>query len=127
MLEQEDLDIFRTLLTQQREELMGKAANMVAELIQSSDKLTEPLDQATFESSRSEALRIRKRERQLIRKTVEALHRIEDGAFGICENCDEEIGIARLRARPIASHCVRCKTKMENREKLYPTPQMTLE
>ena len=124
MIEQEDLDVFRTILTQQREELMGKATHMVADLIQSNDKLTEPLDQATFESSRSTALRIRNRESQLIREIVEALDRIEDAAFGICEDCDEEISIARLRARPVTSHCVRCKTRIEDSEKLYPTPQI---
>lgn len=124
MIEQEDLDVFRTILTQQREELMGKATHMVADLIQSNDKLTEPLDQATFESSRSTALRIRNRESQLIREIVEALDRIEDAAFGICEDCDEEISIARLRACPVTSHCVRCKTRIEDSEKLYPTPQI---
>ena len=44
---------------------------------------------------------------------------IEDGASALVRSVDEEIGIARLRTRPVASHCVRCKTKMENGEKLY--------
>ena len=119
MLKQEDLDYFRTILSQQVEELLGKASHMVTELIHSGDRLIDPVDIASLETSRSTTLRLRDRESRLIHKIVASLRRIEDGTFGICDICDAEISIARLKARPVTSHCIQCKTKMENHEKLY--------
>lgn len=48
-----------------------------------------------------------------------ALECIEDGTFGVCDECDGKIGIPRLMARPVATLCIRCKTRMEAGEKLY--------
>jgi DnaK suppressor protein len=118
MLEQEDLDYFRTILSLQIEELMGKAFHMVTELTDRGDKLIDPVDIAALETSRSTTLRLRDRESRLIHKIVASLRRIEDGTFGICDICGEEISIARLKARPVTSHCIQCKTKMENHEEL---------
>ncbi|MGD8541511.1 MAG: TraR/DksA C4-type zinc finger protein, partial [Desulfobacteraceae bacterium] len=46
-----------------------------------------------------------------------ALARIDNGSFGICETCGEEISIERLRARPVTTQCIECKTKEEALEK----------
>jgi len=67
---------------------------------------------------RSFTLRIRDRESKLINKIKAALDRIEEGEFGECEMCGEDIGLARLRARPVTTYCIRCKTKLESQEKL---------
>ena len=53
----------------------------------------------------------------MIVKINEALERIEDGSFGICEDCGEEIGVKRLEARPVTTQCIDCKTKAEAQEK----------
>jgi DnaK suppressor protein len=118
----EDLAEFKTILSQQLEELMGKAALMITELVDSGDRLIDPVDIATLESSRSAMLRLRDRESRLIRKIVASLQHIEDGTFGVCEMCEEEIGIARLKARPVTSHCIKCKTKTDKIERLYSSP-----
>jgi DnaK suppressor protein len=62
-------------------------------------------------------LRIRDRERKLILKIREALQRIEDGNFGICELCGDDIGIDRLKARPVTTLCIECKRKQEAGER----------
>jgi len=62
-------------------------------------------------------LRIRDRERKLIIKIQEALDRIEDGSFGVCETCGEEISQKRLEARPVTTQCIDCKSEAEQREK----------
>ena len=116
MLGQEELDYFRGVFSQQLEELLGKSSHTVAELLINGDKLADYLDKASFEASRGTTLRLRDRESQLIRKITAALERIEDGTFGVCELCGRKISIARLRARPVTSHCIRCKTKMELNE-----------
>jgi DnaK suppressor protein len=51
-------------------------------------------------------------------KIREALERIEDGEFGICESCEEMIGEARLKARPVTTLCIDCKTEQERQEKI---------
>jgi len=122
MLQPVELDEFRTDLNRQLEELLGKAAREVAELLNSKDRFVDPLDIASLESSRTTILRLRDRERKLIRKIIETLQRIEEGTFGICEICGEAIGLARLRARPITSHCIRCKTRLESNERLIEAP-----
>jgi len=77
----------------------------------------DPNDRATLESGRSFELRIRDRERKLLSKIDEALVRIKDGSYGMCEECDEEIGIKRLEARPVTTLCIDCKTLQETKEK----------
>jgi DnaK suppressor protein len=78
----------------------------------------DPTDRAALESDRNFELRIRDRERKLIMKIREALARIDAGEFGICESCQEDISDARLRARPVTTLCIECKTEQERQEKI---------
>lgn len=70
-----------------------------------------------MESSRNSVLRIRDRERKLIFKIQEALQRLENGEYGVCEQCGEEIGIGRLKARPVTTLCIDCKSSQEVEER----------
>ena len=79
----------------------------------------DPTDRATMESERNLTLRIRDRERKLKNKIEDALARIEDGTFGICEVCEEEIGFARLEARPVTTLCINCKSEQEQDEEKH--------
>ena len=88
-------------------------------LQQSPEDLPDFADQSSFESDRNFLLRLRDRERKLLAKIDEALQRINDGTFGICEECEKEIGIKRLKARPVVSLCIECKTKQEEEEKKF--------
>ena len=81
----------------------------------------DPADRATMESERNLTLRIRDRERKLKNKIQEALARIEDGTFGICEDCEGEIGFARLEARPVTTLCINCKSEQEQDEEKHQT------
>ena len=71
------------------------------------------IDQAVHEGQRVFAFRIRERERLFSRKIKHALRRIEEGSYGICEGCGEDIPMARLKARPDTNYCLDCKTSME--------------
>jgi DnaK suppressor protein len=75
-------------------------------------------DQASAEIDRNFMLRLKGRERKLLKKIDEALERIDGGAFGICDKCGLEINIKRLEARPVTSMCIECKTLQEEEEKL---------
>jgi DnaK suppressor protein len=63
-------------------------------------------------------LRLKGRERKLLKKIDEAIDRMDEGIFGICEKCGEEINIKRLEARPVTTMCIECKTLQEEEEKL---------
>ena len=116
-MEEKDLEFFRHLLIQWMEELLDHADETVEGLLDSQENLADPLDRATVESDRIRTLRIRDRESKLIRKIRQSLEDIENGEYGICEDCGEEISIERLKARPVTSLCIGCKTKRESLEK----------
>ncbi|MDR1038011.1 MAG: RNA polymerase-binding protein DksA [Deltaproteobacteria bacterium] len=110
------LERFRALLLAQREEIMSHAASTVNDLLVQAESFPDPADRATLETDRSFTLRLRERERHLLNKIDEALERISDGSFGICENCGDDISIARLEARPVSTLCISCKTAQEEQE-----------
>ena len=120
-MEEKDLEFFRHLLTQWMEELLDHADDTVEGLLDSRENLPDPLDRASAESERDWTLRIRDRKSFLIKKVRQSLEDIETGEYGICEDCGEDISIKRLKARPVTSFCIRCKTKRESVEKLTVT------
>lgn len=77
----------------------------------------DPTDRASAESDRNFELRIRDRERKLLSKITQAVERLDDESYGICDACGEDIGEARLEARPVTTMCIECKTKQEDFEK----------
>jgi DnaK suppressor protein len=70
-------------------------------------------DQASNERDRELLLLLGDREREKIRHIDEALARLEEGEYGICEDCEEEIPLGRLKAMPFARLCVKCKADLE--------------
>lgn len=76
-------------------------------------------DQATAETDRNFMLRLRDRERMLLKKIEETIERIDDNEeYGKCEECGNEIGIKRLEARPVTTFCIDCKTRQEEDERI---------
>ena len=113
----EDHIFFKQLLSEQLKALLSQADLTVRGLVNNSERSADPLDRATFEYERGTMLRIRDRESKLIRKIQRALENLDDGNYGICEVCEKEIAIERLKARPVTTLCIRCKTKMEALER----------
>jgi DnaK suppressor protein len=120
-MEQKDLDYFKDLLTRWLGELLHQADNTVSGLKNEEEHLADPLDRAVSDISRNYTLRMRDRESYLIRKIRNSLDDIEDGSYGICEDCGDDISIERLKARPVAKRCYGCKTRQEQIEKLTGT------
>ena len=117
-MEETELAYFKNLLTAWLDELKHSANNTVERLLNVEMFSADYLDWASFESYRSTALRIRDRESMLINKIRKSLEDIDNGEYGICEECGREIAIERLKARPIARRCIKCKTKQEALEKV---------
>ena len=76
------------------------------------------IDQACMETDSALAFHIRERDSRLVRKIKDTLAKFEDGTFGICEECGNQISEGRLKARPIARLCITCKQKQEYDERL---------
>jgi len=119
-MKQRDLTAFKKLLDERRQELMTEAVGtmhgmgMVGD---SRETFPDPTDRASLEGNRNLTLRIRDRERKLITKINEALGRIADGSYGVCEDCGGLIGVERLRARPVTTLCIACKSEQEATER----------
>ncbi len=116
-MKKEDIEYFRNFLTDRLEELLNQAGDTVSGMTAQKESFPDPTDRASLESDRNFMLRIRDRESKLIKKIKKALSRIELGTFGICEACGEEIALERIKARPVTTQCIDCKTKEEALEK----------
>ena len=111
---------FKTLLTEKRDEIVKKAKQTLEEdMTLDANDLPDEMDLASSEYLQSFTFRLRGREKVFLDKIEKALRKIEDGSFGICEECGEEISIKRLEARPETTLCIRCKEDQERVEKDY--------
>jgi DnaK suppressor protein len=118
VMSERDLEFFRELLHQQRAELLREGDRAASDMtIDEKENFPDPTDRAALEFNRNFMLRIKDRERKLVMKIDEALDRIEKGGYGICEECEEPIGVERLKARPVTTLCIDCKSAQEAQEK----------
>ncbi len=108
---------YRRILSERLESLVGTVQKARAEHSEGAEAEPDLTAQATVDYDRNFDMRIRDRERRLITKIREALSRIDEGSFGVCESCGEPISEKRLDARPVTTLCIDCKTESERREK----------
>jgi len=101
-----------------RDELVVEATRTVDGMTEEKAQFADPSDRASMETDRNFLLRIRDRERKLISKIDRTLEKMEEGTFGLCEKCGEEIEFKRLEARPVATLCIECKMLQEEEEKI---------
>lgn len=119
-LNETQLEEFKDLLLQDKERLLEKAMHTLKNEIElSKDDMADEADLASALTDQSLSLRLRGRERTLIEKIDLALRRIENGEFGTCIVCEDDIEVDRLRARPVTTMCIACKEEQERRERQY--------
>ncbi len=116
-MKKKQLEQFRCQLLDKRDEILAEAGKTLSDMTDQTTNIPDPNDRATVESGRSFELRIRDRERKLLSKIEEAIGRLDEGEYGVCEGCGEDIGIKRLEARPVTTYCIDCKTLQETKEK----------
>lgn len=114
-----DVDRFRQVLNDMLETLIGQSRDTLDVMSREVATFADVTDRATAESDRHLTIIMRERDRQLIDEVHEALARVKDGEYGICQECGEEIGLARLRAQPTATLCVHCKSMLEDMGRPY--------
>jgi DnaK suppressor protein len=112
-------EYFRQKLAIWREDILKEAKDTLQHLQDENVNHPDLADRASSETDRAIELRARDRQRKLINKIDAALHRIDDGTYGYCEETGEPIGIKRLEARPIATLSVEAQERHERRERIY--------
>ncbi|WP_447600079.1 RNA polymerase-binding protein DksA [Nitrospira sp. Nam80] len=104
-----DLERQRAAILQEVEDVLTNRKGM--------ESFPDVSDQASAETDQNFSLRIREREQKLLKKIDEALGRLASHTYGICESCGNEIPYKRLKARPVTTLCIECKTSQEEQEK----------
>tara|TARA_B100000029_G_C16993272_1_gene748302 strand:- start:23 stop:457 length:435 start_codon:yes stop_codon:yes gene_type:complete len=115
-LSDEDINFIQVRLGKEKEKILAKKKDFDSFCLDKNE-LSDPLDEASINVQTSQELRFRNREIFYLKKINKSLHRIEKGLYGLCEECDAEISIERLTARPTAELCIACKEEAELGEK----------
>lgn len=114
------LEYFREKLIQWRQDLIKESSETIANTLQETELQKPDLaDRASAETDHALELRTRDRERKLINKINSALKRIDDDEYGYCEETGDEIGVARLEARPVATMTLEAQEMHERNEKIH--------
>src|SRR5690242_16950390 len=108
-----ELNKFKKILETKLEELERIVRNRDAITI---EKSADALDEVQHAAERELAIRNLDRESNLLRNVRSALRRIEDGSFGICAHCEEEISPKRLNAVPWAPFCIQCQEQADRHQ-----------
>lgn len=113
----EEIEYFKSKLEGMQQEILDGSGETVQQMKTSSKGFPDPSDRAHVEAESITTLRIRDRERKLLKKIQEALERLKNGEYNVCEECEELIRKERLNARPVTTLCINCKEKEEQLEK----------
>ncbi len=105
---------FKKILLKQREEIVSGVKQMVESSKEmGQDGIQDIGDEAANIYNKQVLLSLNENERLRLLEVDEALDRIENGTYGICEECGGPISLKRLEVRPVAKYCVPCLTRLE--------------
>ncbi len=117
-MKKSELKRFRTILEEKREAVVRRAREtMDQDMTLDASELPDEMDLASSEYMQSFTFRLRGRERVFLQKIEKALKKLDEGVFGVCEDCEEPISVKRLEARPETELCIRCKEDQERMER----------
>ena len=118
MLSQQELERFKVRLLEERRKIVSDMDKLVKESNELGKDGTPDIgDEASDLSNRQLLLSLNEADRAKLMEIDEALERIEEGTYGICEECGEPISIKRLEVKPTAIYCVECKSRLEKLQK----------
>ena len=123
-MKKKDLDKFKLLLEEERKKILRHLEDLSESAVENEDEGSgDDVDIAAEEIHQANLQKIGKRETYLLKKIDYAIKKVAEGTYGDCESCGEEIGVARLMARPVAQLCIDCKTEQENMERRFTTKE----
>ncbi|WP_022847113.1 MULTISPECIES: TraR/DksA family transcriptional regulator [unclassified Desulfurobacterium] len=118
-LTKEQLQEFKKILEEKKRELIEDIKRGILEEASAEREVGDLVDMSTEEILRTFEMRIRDREAKYLKKIEKALQKIEEGTYGICEECGKCISYERLKLRPVAELCINCKLKQEKLERKF--------
>lgn len=117
-MNKQNLKYFKRRLSAQLQDLLSGADCNLDGLIAPEEQPADPLDRAAHTTERIFSHRLCSRSNAVISDIEQALQDIEEGIYGVCDLCEEEIPIKRLKAKPMARHCIDCQARLEIEQKL---------
>lgn len=116
---EQDKDFFKKTLLDMRQKLIEEISeSRFSDSLVPSTDIGDLIDQAGDERERELSLLLTSREKEKLSAINEALEKIEEGTYGICEECGEKIGLGRLKVMPLARFCVSCQSKLEEEQSI---------
>jgi DnaK suppressor protein len=114
----EKMDEIKAILLKMKEETLQEINKSLrsGSDIPSGEPSGDIYDQASSERDRELELLLGDREREKLHTIDEALLKIKEGEYGICEECEEDIPLGRLKVVPFARYCVKCKADIEKQQ-----------
>ncbi|MCA9531408.1 MAG: TraR/DksA C4-type zinc finger protein [Myxococcales bacterium] len=117
-MKKSELKRLRQILEEKRRSVIRRAQETMAQdMTLDANELPDEMDLASSEYMQSFTFRLRGRDRVFLRKIDKALKKMDTGEFGVCEECEEPIGVKRLEARPETELCIKCKEDQERQER----------
>lgn len=116
---EEKKEYFKSILTRTLDDLLSEKEKKPIGFTGFTDRAGDYADLASLDSDSTLHVRLRERESRLAARIMGTLRKLEDGTFGICEECGKPIPEKRLMARPIARLCIRCKEAQEKQEMIW--------
>ncbi len=110
---------FKGMFEEQRRNVLFNNSLISEDFQLTRDDMLDEADMTTTETETAMRMRLRNRETLFLKKVDEAIKRINEGCFGECESCGDDIESKRLEARPTTTMCVSCKEESEHRELLH--------
>src|ERR671924_536272 len=118
-MRKERLASFKKRLLEKHEQLAdGVGRTAIYGKDQEDDSIKDLGDQANTAYSREFFFELGNGDRRVLRDVASALQKLDDGAFGSCERCGEDIAEKRLEALPFARYCINCQRAIEQEERM---------
>ncbi len=109
-----EIKFFEEILRDRREQILKNITNVESELDQLQElELNDEGDFAAVSNENIVENAIGSQQDVELSEIEEALHRIEEGTYGICDMCEEPIGMQRLKVKPHAKYCIECREIVE--------------
>jgi DnaK suppressor protein len=109
-----ELRSFKTFLQDQKGALLNRSADFKSETVFNEKAVTDEAEIASTDLARNLSIQLHERERTMLQQIEKALGKIQEGKYGECESCGDEIGLKRLKARPFATICITCAEDQES-------------
>ena len=114
MANKNQIDELKTILLQRKESLSQNIHNSIDSIDQLKNQdINDDLDYADFVSDSFTEGMIANHQLDELKQIEEALRKIREGTYGICDMCGINIPIGRLKAKPFAKFCTECRTVFE--------------